>query len=341
MFRPGDNMRKPFKKKGRPNYYVEIDRKQINLGTDKEAAYEEYHRLMAGRTPVNSRTTVAALLDQFLTWTKDNRSESTFTWYEHYVVSFARFVGPKMKVGDLKPGKVDDWLKRSLKDAGNTGKNGAVRAISRAFNWAKRQRLIQDNPVWGVERPAAEPREVYISADQWKEVFAKIKPADPFFDLLVFLKETGCRPFEARMAEAAHWDRGDLIILERKKSKGKKTRRVIRLNAEAQGIVAKLSLKHPEGPLFLNRKGRPWTASAIDQCFGKLEKKLGFEFFPYAVRHTFCTDSLLRGVGPLETAILMGHRDAKMVMEVYAHLCQQHEHLRKKLRQATGKEDVA
>jgi integrase len=334
-------MRKPFKKKGRDNYYVEIDRKQINLGTDKDAAYEEYHRLMAGMTPVTSRTPVAALLDQFLTWTQDNKAASTYEWYKHYLVSFAKFVGPKMKIGDLKPGKVDDWLKRVLKDATDTGKNGAVRAISRAFNWAKRQRLIQDNPVWGMERPAAEPREVYITPEQWQEAFAKIKPTDPFLDLLVFLKHTGCRPFEARMIEAEHWDRNDLIVLERAKSKGKKSRRVIRLNDEAKGIVAKLALKRPDGRLFLNRRGKPWTASAIDQCFGKLEKKLGFEFFPYAVRHTFCTDSLLRGVGPLETAILMGHKDAKMVMEVYAHLCQQHEHLRKKLRQATGEEDVA
>jgi integrase len=334
-------MRKPFKKKGRPYWYVEIDRKQINLGTDKEAAYEEYYRLMAGKTPVNSRTPVAVLLDQFLSWVQGNRAASTYEWYKLYIVSFAKFVGPKMKIGDLKPGKVDEWLKTNFKDATDSGKNGAVRAVSRAFNWAKRQRLISDNPVWGMERPAATPREVYISPEQWQAVFASIKPNDPFLDLLIFMKETGCRPFEARMVEAAHWDRNDLIVLERAKSKGKKTRRVIRLNDTAQAIVRKLALRRPEGPLFVNRRGKPWTASAIDQCFGKLEKRLGFPFFPYAVRHTFCTDSLLRGVGPLETAILMGHRDAKMVMEVYAHLCQQHEHLRKKLRQATGEEDVA
>lgn len=92
-------MRKPFKKAGRPYWYVEINRTQINLGEDKEAAFEEYHRLMVGTTPINSRTPVAVLLDQFLTWTKDNKAESTFTWYNHYIVSFAKFLGPRSRSG--------------------------------------------------------------------------------------------------------------------------------------------------------------------------------------------------------------------------------------------------
>lgn len=228
----------------------------------------------------------------------------------------------------LKPGHVDQWLKKSFKDASDTGRNGACRAVSRAFNWAKRQRLISDNPIWGMERPAAEPREVYITAEQWEAAYELIREDDPFRPCLTFMKGTGCRPFEVRMIEARHWDRAETITLERalsKGKKGKKKRRLIWLNDESRAIVAKLALKRPEGALFLNRRGKPWTASALDQCFGKLEKKLGFTFLPYAVRHTFCTDSLLNGVGPLETAILMGHKDAKMVMEVYAHLCQQHE----------------
>lgn len=334
-------MRKPFKKKGRTCWYVEIDGKQINLGTDKEAAFEEYHRLMAGSTPVTARTPVVSVLDQFLVWTKDNKAPDTYKWYHHHLQRFARFIGPKLRLGDLLPGKVDAWLKKDFKDASDTGKNGAVRAVSRAFNWARKQRLIKENPIYGMERPAAEPREVYITPEQWVQVFAEIKESDPFYDVLVFLRETGCRPIEARIAEAHHWNRKDTITLERKNSKGKKVKRVIRLNTQAQGIVKKLALKRPEGPLFRNRRGKPWTASAIDQAFGAIEEKLGFPFFPYAVRHTFCTDALMREVDPVTVSVLMGHKDAKMVMEVYSHLVQQNKFLEKKLKQATGEEDVA
>lgn len=263
-------MRKPFKKKSRPNWYVEINRKQINLGTDKDAAFEEYHRLMASMEPATSRTAVVVLLDQFLGWTKENKAEGTYKWYFQYLQNFGRFIGPKLRIGDLKPTRVNDWLRSNFKEATDTGKNGAVRAVSRAFNWARSQRLIRDNPLLGMERPAAEPREVYITPDQWKEALALVKESDPFRDLLLFLKGTGCRPFEARLVEASHWDRNDMIVLERKNSKGKKgkrSRRVIRLNSEAQGIVRRLSLKRPEGALFVNRRGKPqakkWPSSPL------------------------------------------------------------------------------
>jgi hypothetical protein len=36
---------KPFFKKARGLWYVEIDRKQINLGGDRDEAYRQYHQL--------------------------------------------------------------------------------------------------------------------------------------------------------------------------------------------------------------------------------------------------------------------------------------------------------
>ena len=38
---------KPFFKKARGVWYVEIRRKQINLGSDREVAFRRYHELMA------------------------------------------------------------------------------------------------------------------------------------------------------------------------------------------------------------------------------------------------------------------------------------------------------
>lgn len=329
-------MRKPYFKKSHQAWYVNIDGRPVKLGRDKEAAEVEYHRLMADRTPVTSRTTVKELLDQFLVWTKDNRAKGTYGWYLFHLQRFADFIGPKMQVAELLPGRVDAWLKKDYREASDTGKNGAVRALSRAFNWARKQRLIRENPLSGMERPAAEPREVYLTEEQWKAAVGSIRENDPLLDLVHFLRETGCRPFEARIAEARHWDGKGQIIFERRNSKGKRTRRVVRLNEAAHHIIRKLALKHPDGPLFRNRKGKPWTASGIDQAFRKIAKKVGFSFFPYAVRHAWCTDALMRGVDPVSVSVLMGHKDAKMVMQVYSHLCQQDDFLEAKLRQATG-----
>ena len=37
---------KPFLKKGRGVWYAEINRRQISLGSDKDEAFRQYHRLM-------------------------------------------------------------------------------------------------------------------------------------------------------------------------------------------------------------------------------------------------------------------------------------------------------
>ena len=335
-------MRKPFYKKSHNAWYCEIGRRQIRLGQDKEEAFREYHRLMAGEEPVTSKTTVFDLVDQFLVWTQENREASTYLWYLNRCQSFIDHIGKKMKVSDLKPIHVDRWLKRAYPKASNTFQNGACRAVSRAFNWARKKGLLAASPLTGMERPAYEPKEAYLTNSQWLAVLKLIKADDPFLDLICFMKETGCRPQEARIVTARHWDRAKRrIILERKKSKGKAKRRVIRLNDKATEIVQRLALKRPDGELFRNIRNNPWTTFTVIDRFTKLEEKLGFEFFPYILRHTFCTDALLRGVDPMTVAILMGHSDATMVMRVYGHLVQHDEFLQQKLSQATGEPATA
>ncbi len=201
-----------------------------------------------------------------------------------------------------------------------------------------KQGIAPVNPISGMERPSAEAREAYLTPENWAQFIGLVKEGDPFADLLWFMRETGCRPHEARIVETQHWDRENRrVVLERRNSKGRKMRRVIRLNDRAPEIVTRLALKHPEGRLFLNSKERPWTAFAVNNRFTKVKKNLEFEVFPYILRHSFCTDALLRGVDPLTVAILLGHKDASMVMKVYSHLTQNDEFLQKSLARRPAK----
>jgi integrase len=335
----GHTMRQPqpFYRKQTQSWYVQIKGRQHSLGKDKDAALQEYYRLMAGEAPVTCKTPAVQVIDQFLLWTQQNRAPATYDWYFHHCQGFAKFIGAKLTVADIKANHVTRWLEKSYQAAGPTHQNGACRAVSRAFNWARKQGLIQSNPIAGMERPAAEPREAYLKPEEWEKLIRSIRPDDPFADLLWFLRETGCRPHEARIVEARHWDKANRrLVLERKNSKGKKRRRVIRLNERATEIVTRLALKRPEGELFRNKIGKPWAKGTVICRFSKLRKKLGFALFPYILRHTWCTDALLRGVDPLTVAIFLGHTDASMVMKVYSHLVQQDEFLSQKLKQATG-----
>ena len=52
---------KPFFKKGRGVWYVEIDRQQINLGPDRDEAFRRYHEIMAKPKPAEKQNSTPAI----------------------------------------------------------------------------------------------------------------------------------------------------------------------------------------------------------------------------------------------------------------------------------------
>lgn len=73
---------KPYFRKSRGLWYVQIDGRQINLGSEQDHAFESYHRLMAEprRRQVPSGS-LACIIDAFLEWVDKNRSPETYEWY--------------------------------------------------------------------------------------------------------------------------------------------------------------------------------------------------------------------------------------------------------------------
>ncbi len=71
----------------------------------------------------------------------------------------------------------------------------------------------------------------------------------------------------------------------------------------------------------------------------KLIAKLALELTPqyslYALRHSWATQALLRGVDPLTVAILMGHEDPSMLTKVYQHLSLNPKHMLAEAERAT------
>jgi len=96
--------------------------------------------------------------------------------------------------------------------------------------------------------------------------------------LLITAWETGARPQEITRIDARHvdvknsrwyWPAGEA-------PKGDKERSVY-LTEEALAITKRLMLKHPEGPIFRNRDGEPWTPFAVNCSFLRLQVKMGRE----------------------------------------------------------------
>lgn len=94
---------KPFFKKHRGVWYVEIDRRQINLGPDKDDAFRRYHQLMARPHEQQAPTeSVAFITDAFLEWVQRNRAPDTYEWYRYRLQRFLdRY--PDLQVSQLRP----------------------------------------------------------------------------------------------------------------------------------------------------------------------------------------------------------------------------------------------
>jgi len=73
---------KPFYRKSRQTWYVQIRGKQYNLGKDQTVAFEKYHEMMSQPQPVEvDQQSVACICDLFLEWTHKNRSAATCSYH--------------------------------------------------------------------------------------------------------------------------------------------------------------------------------------------------------------------------------------------------------------------
>jgi integrase len=352
---------KPYFKKSHQSWYANIgaNKAPVKLAEgrgNETAAWDKYHSLMTDRQPVSADCRVGDLLDRYLDHLKRNRSDATYQYALSALTSFATFVGDRLQVSQVKPHHIHEWIgqRHHLRKAGNkqkqhetneptndTYRHNLIRTVKAAFRWAADEmEYIDRSPVRKVKLPAPRPRDVYLMPDQWDQLAAKVGKAHDkgcLLDYLTVLAETGCRPQEARRVESRHFDRDNRCwTFPVDESKGKRDSRVVLLTDQAFVICQRLALKYPEGPIFRNSDGTPWTRHTIGGRLNRLSGKLGFHVCAYAVRHTFCTNAIIRGVDLQTIASLMGHKDLRMLSRIYQHIQKRSDHMRAGLKKAVG-----
>ncbi len=341
---------KPYYWQSRKGWYVNLDGRKLPLGPDEKPAWDKYHALMAGRQPLGKDGRVVDLLDRFLAHHQKKSAPATYRFYasaldKEQAGTFGRYIGNR-RVSDLKPRDVEDWIDRDHatkadgKPTSDNYRHNLIRAVKAAFFWGEKKEHIDRSPIRHVELPPTTPRDVYLTALQWEKLAALVARAPDggaLLDLLTVLRETGCRPHEARRVEARHMGgrRWVFPVDESKSGKKTKRKRIVKLTDTAFAICQRLALKYPEGPIFRNRKGKAWTRQQLDYRCYRLSKKLGFPVTPYAIRHSWITDALTRGTSVLATAIFAGN-SPKMVEEVYNHVDRVDEFLESEYRKAVG-----
>lgn len=314
---------KPYYKKSHKAWYANLNHRPVRLGTDEAEARVRFAELVYHEYKVSS------LIKLFLTHHATHSAPATHSFYRKPLESFAAFVG-QLPAADLKPHHVTKWMD-SRPPNGNL-----ARAVKACFRWAVEQSYIKESPLEHLKgsTPASRGDDAYLQPHQWEKVFER---AGSMSNLLLVMRETGCRPKEIRCVEARHFDReGRCWVFPKEESKGKCVSRVVHLSDAAHHLVCKLALKYPTGQLFRNAKGNAWTAHTLGDRCRRISTKVGFRFTSYSVRHTFATDAIVRGVDLTTIATLMGHANLKMLNQVYQHVRCRSEHVKESLRRAVG-----
>jgi len=326
----------------RQSWFATIRGVRHNLGPERDAAFDTFHRLMVAspaQKPLDSDA-VVAVFDEFLEWCQKNRALDTYRWYRDRLQEFAKVIGRTLTVADLKPIHVQRFIDARSVSSGT--KRNFVRAVKRALGWAVEQGLIVASPLIHMRKPAAGRRETVISAAEYQTLLESSQDQS-FRDLLTVAWETGMRAAEILATAARHLDaRSVRLVFARSEEKMERAPRIVYLTDAALQVIQRLAAEYPSGPLFRNTTGIPWNPDSVNCRFRylRLTQKVPKKYCLTDFRHSFCHRLLAAGVDSLTVATLMGHSNTDMVAKVYSHMNHATEFLRESLQKASQPRDA-
>ncbi len=283
----------------------------------------------------HSWITVDHVLDAFLRHSKENHEPATYEWYEWFFSTFQPKFG-KIRITQLRKHHIDAWVKS--RKFGPTTVNRGIGAIKRAFAWAVEEEHIPRSPIAHIRKPQGLVRDRVLSPEERQLILSSIRDSR-FREYVTALTLTGARPGEVRRVAAENVDleRGCWVFLKHKTVKKTGKPRIVYLCPEALELTKKLMARNPEGALFRNTVGMPWSKNAIRLRFKKL-RKLHPQLkgvISYTYRASFATDALEAGVPDATVAALLGHTQTNTLHRFYARLSQKIAHLQDAAAKAT------
>jgi integrase len=328
----------PWYWKQRDAWCVQWKGKRVVLAQGKpsrQQAHRELHRLMVreGRADP-ADLPISDLLELFLRHVAGQveRNERAKITYSRYVdfLSVASASFGHVKAGELKPHHVERWAEDPELGWSSTTRFNGITAVKAALRWSARRGYLPASPLADMAKPTPQRRTAVLTDDQIRAVIAAGPPS--WSDLVTALWLTGCRPSEVATLTAAQVElgRGVWMVVNKTRTKTGVALRPVPLVPGMVELSRRLVELHPEGPIFRNARGRPWTRNAMACRFRVLRAELGMgpEATAYAIRHRYAREGLSRGLSSSELAALMGHSNPKMVDQVYGAWDQQIDRLR-------------
>lgn len=271
---------------------------------------------------------------RFLQWADVNLAPKTVAVYRLYLNRFAAWAGD-IELGNLTPAMLTTWCQ----------KYHPLQAVQRLTAWCHRQeRSLACNPLEKMRKvPTGQRRRVLRPVESAR----LLRASDPCFRrFLLALRESFARPQEIRAvrfedicvagglpAELEDIAAGRAFFLI-EHGKGFRRRsdqaavRTIPISPRLGRLLCRVQKRDPINklPIFLNSKGRPWTANAVRCRFRRLRIAAGMtadargeRIVAYTLRHTGATAAAAAGLRDFTLAEVLGHASTRTTAR-YVHL---------------------
>jgi integrase len=359
--------RKFWTKPGRPYYYTKVDGRPVRLDLitkGENASRRKLEQVLKDKAsgPAARGVTFARLADRFLAASEADNAGETYLVHRYVLQSFKDFVG-KRTVANLCEDDLDCWCRKMAQggrkvDAGGRQQEGVPRRFREGAGWSENTQArgkavvlaalnfgvkklgMPPHPLAHVKPGTVDRREKTLTKGERERLKAV---TGPFADYLTALELTGARPFSevAKITAAdVDLDKGTWTLRKWKNSKKKKgtpgAKRTIYLVPAMLEMTRRLVKEHPEGPLFRNSLGKPYSRQTITARFRRLGERLGIEgLTAYCLRHCYVSDALLHGVPAAMVAELCG-TSIQTIEKHYRHLDVKHDALREAAVRAIG-----
>lgn len=287
-----------------------------------------------------AQTTVAELVDAYLSYSRSRLAKATFEMRERYILDFKECCGD-LTIAECKPLHLIKWLDSKTTWQNDWTKNAVIKHIRTMFNWGiDIAEVCERNPFRKVSHPRGMPRrditqeefQAMLRGTEGRRAKYRPSPGARMRQVLIFMYFTGCRPIEMCTLQWCHVDleRGLITLRVHKTARTQRDPRprVITLHPVAIALLRHIQRRARSEHVFLTYRKTPWNRHTLSQRVRRAREKAGIpdDAKLYGVRHAFGTRAVINGCDIKTIATLMGHTTTRMT-EHYLHTADKHGHL--------------
>lgn len=299
---------------------------------------------IAGGLLIKSETSFGKYADLWLDTFKKNKGIATHNMYDNSI---------KNHMGLLRDVRIKDVTRTMIQAQINADAEHprtceiTLMTLKQIFKSAISDGHILKSPCEGIELPRHVKKEkrALTEEEKYKLRFAVLQPQERI--LLLTLYGVGCRPAEAYALTKKDIDLKNHCVYINKSVQfdGQypvsvsfpKTDASIRSVIVSESILRSLLLqidKIPFDNILGDKSGEIMHKGQYESIFQRILRKAGLQdsgITMYTMRHNFATECYYMGISLKECQRQMGHKDYKMILEIYSHLDSKKENTAEKM----------